>query len=67
MRYLLLTLLFIATTALAREPSVYVYNETHIGNEFHLGCGCGFGGVLGLGGLYAEHTEAQCQNNQQAT
>jgi D-alanyl-D-alanine endopeptidase (penicillin-binding protein 7) len=28
MRYLLLTLLFIATTALAREPSVYVYNET---------------------------------------
>lgn len=28
MRYLLLTLLLIATTALAREPSVYVYNET---------------------------------------
>jgi D-alanyl-D-alanine endopeptidase (penicillin-binding protein 7) len=28
MRYLLLTLLFTATTALAREPSVYVYNET---------------------------------------
>ena len=28
MQYLLLTLLLIATTALAREPSVYVYNET---------------------------------------
>ena len=28
MRYLLLTLLLIAITALAREPSVYVYNET---------------------------------------
>lgn len=28
MRYLLLTLIFTATTALAREPSVYVYNET---------------------------------------
>lgn len=28
MRYLLLTLLFIATTVAAREPSVYVYNET---------------------------------------
>ena len=28
MRYLLLTLLFVFGTALAREPSVYVYNET---------------------------------------
>ena len=28
MRYLLLTLLFVISTAHAREPSVYVYNET---------------------------------------
>ena len=27
MRYLLLTLLFVFSTANAREPSVYVYNE----------------------------------------